>query len=243
MYQIYKFVFLLLLISGCTKNIDQSFQASSLIKPNFDFSNHLIPCNLKKDANLLSLENFFSNLVKDRFYYENNFDLLIYFPKTSYVNKFIINIQNNSIEDIYSTIIKDLSLKGFDEIAYCNFNSNKLEGLILLNYQNTDKVSFNTTEILYCNYNASYNYGTFSVAIDRFLNQMSSLNIPYSVLYLQDNTSPDSFIWINNFYNEDYSQEITDRWINTTEAKEIKDEFLENAECIESDIYNAFIIN
>ena len=72
---------------------------------------------------------------------------------------------------------------------------------------------------------------------------MSSLKVPYSVLYLQDANSPDRFIWINNFYKEDYSEEITDLWIGTVEAKEIKDEFQENAECIESDIYNSFKIN
>jgi len=243
MNQIYKFVVLLFLFQGCTKDTDQSFQASSLIKPKFNFSNYLIECNLKEEANLLSLENFFSILVKDSFYTDNNFDLYVYFPKTSYVNKFIINIQNNTNEDTYSPFIKDLSFKGFDKIAFCDFNSNKLSGVTLLNYKNLDEVSFNTTEILHCDYKMGFNYGTFSVAIDRFLNQMTSLNIPYSVLYLQDNNSLDSFIWINNFYKEDYSKEITERWVNTAEAIDIKDEFLQNAECIESDIYNSFLIN
>lgn len=243
MNQIYKFVFLLFLINGCSKDVDQSFQASSLIKPKFDFSSHLIQCNLKEGANLLSLENFFSDLAKDRFYIDNGFDLYIYFPKTSYVNKFVINIQNSSNKEAYSSFIQDLSLKGFDKIAFCKFNSNKLDGLILLNHKNVDEISFNTTEILYCNYKTNSNYGTFSVAIERFLNQMSSLKIPYSVLYLQDETSPNNFIWINNFYNENYSKEITERWINTLDAKEIKEEFLENAECVESDIYDSFIIN
>ena len=243
MNKIYKLVLILILVNGCSKDFDESFQASSLIKPEFNFSNYLIECNLKEGANLLNLENFFSDLVKDAFYVDGNFDFYIYFPKASYVNKFIINIQNNSNEEIYSPFIKDLSAKGFDKIASCNFNSDKLNGIILLNYKNHNEISFNTTEILYCDYKEGFNYGTFRVAIDRFLNQMSSLKIPYSVLYLQDDNSPDRFIWINNFYKEDYSEEITELWISTVEAKEIKDEFQENAECIESDIYNSFIIN
>jgi hypothetical protein len=72
---------------------------------------------------------------------------------------------------------------------------------------------------------------------------MSSLKIPYKALYLQDQNSSDKFIWINNFYSDDYSNEITNLWINTNEAKEIKDEFLENAQCIKSDIYNSYAIN
>jgi hypothetical protein len=72
---------------------------------------------------------------------------------------------------------------------------------------------------------------------------MSSLKIPYQILYLQDELVADNFIWINNFYSEDYSKKINDFWINTSEAREIKNEFLNNAQCIESNIYYSFAVN
>ena len=61
MNKIYKLVLILILVNGCSKDFDQSFQASSLIKPEFNFSNYLIECNLKEGANLLNLEKFFSD--------------------------------------------------------------------------------------------------------------------------------------------------------------------------------------
>ena len=41
----------------------------------------------------------------------------------------------------------------------------------------------------------------------------------------------------------DYSNQITNLWINTNEAQEIKNEFLENAQCIKANIYNSYTIN
>ena len=114
--------------------------------------------------------------------------------------------------------------------------------LIDSNLKNIEALSY-ISEILSCDYNEGYNYGTFKIAIDRFSNQISSLKLPYQALYLQDEISANSFVWINNFYTDDYSKEITNLWINTIEAKEIKDEFLMNAQCIESNVYNSFAIN
>ena len=72
---------------------------------------------------------------------------------------------------------------------------------------------------------------------------MSLLKIPYQISYLQADNNLSEFTWINNFYSENYAEEITELWINTMEAKEIKDEFLQNAQCIESNLYNSFTIN
>jgi hypothetical protein len=239
----FKYLLIILFLNTCSSDFDNSFEANSLITPNFTFSNHLIDCNLKENSNLLNLESFLSNLVKDKFYKDNNFSLRAYFPKTDYVDKFILDIQNHSYDDIFSSFINDLSIQGFDEIASCNFNTPKLDGLSLFDNNGKDKPPLITSEILSCSYNDGYNFGTFKLAIDRFLNEMSSIKIPYKALYLQDQNSSDKFIWINNFYSDDYSNEITNLWINTNEAKEIKGEFLENAQCIKSNIYNSYAIN
>ena len=239
----FKYLIPILLLISCNPNSDSSFDASSLIVPYYKFSNHLVECSLKDDANLLTLEIFLSDLVKDKFYKNNQFSLRAYFPKVNYENKFILNIQNNSNEDIYSLLINDLSLKSFDQIASCNFITPELKGISLFDSEIIDETLPNTSEILKCNYNEGFNYGTFRIAVDRFLNQMSSLKIPYQILYLQDELVAHNFIWVNNFYSEDYSKTINDLWINTTEAREIKNEFLNNAQCIESNIYYSFAVN
>ena len=72
---------------------------------------------------------------------------------------------------------------------------------------------------------------------------MSLLKIPYQISYLQADNNLSEFTWINNFYSKNYTEEITELWINTMEAREIKDEFLQNAQCIEANLYNSFTIN
>tara|TARA_B100001059_G_scaffold235086_1_gene279619 strand:- start:1059 stop:1790 length:732 start_codon:yes stop_codon:yes gene_type:complete len=239
----FKCLLVTLFLNACSSDLDNSFEANTLIVPDFVSSNHLIECNLKDNINLLSLESFMSNLVKNKFYKDNNFSLRVYLPKTDFVNKFILDIQNNSNEDFFSSFINDLSIKGFDEIASCNFNTPKLDGFVLFDNRKIENQPLITIEILSCSYNDGYNFGTFKLALDRFSNEMSLKKIPYGAVYLQDNNSLDKFIWINNFYSDDYSNEITNLWINTNEAKEIRDEFLENAQCIKSDIYNSYAIN
>ena len=244
MKNLYNFLASIIIISGCSNVLDDNFEGSTLISPKYTFSNYLIQCTLKENENLLSLESFLSSLIKDQSYKNNKFLLRAYFPKSESVNKFILNIQNNSNEDMYPFFINDISLKGFDKVASCNFNTNVMQTALLIdsNLKNTEALSY-ISEILSCDYNEGYNYGTFKIAIDRFSNQISSLKLPYQALYLQDEISANSFVWINNFYTDDYSKEITNLWINTIEAKEIKDEFLMNAQCIESNVYNSFAIN
>ena len=239
----FKYSFFLLFLFSCSSDLDQSIEANLLIAPDYNFSNYLIECELKESANLLNLESFLSILIKDDFYNDNNFEIKAYFPKTDYVDKFIFNIQNSTEVNIYNSFINDLSQKGFDKIALCNFNTDKLKGISLFDSELTSNKSSITSEILSCNYNDGYNYGTFKLAIDRFLNHMSLLKIPYQISYLQADNNSSEFTWINNFYSENYTEEITELWINTKEAREIKDEFLQNAQCIESNLYNSFTIN
>ena len=244
MKKIYNFLATIIILSSCSETVDDSFEGSLLISPKYTFSSYLIQCRLKKDENLLSLESFLSSLVKDKSYKNNKFLLRAYFQKSDYVNKFILNIQNNTNEDMYPFFINDISLKGFDKIASCNFNTAKQQGVLLFDSEiDYEKPLSHTSEILRCKYNEGFNYGTFTVAIDRFLNQISLLKLPYQAIYLDNEQSTNSFIWINNFYTNEYSNDITNLWINTIEAKEIKDEFLMNAQCSESNTYNSFLIN
>ena len=238
-----KYLFIILFLNGCSSEADLSFKANSLIVPDYKFSTYLIECNLKDNSNLLSLESFLSNLIKDKFYKDNKFTLRAHFPKTSFVDQFILDIQNNSNEDILPSLINDLSIQGFDRIASCNFNTNQLSGLSLFENKIDNKQSSTTTEILNCSYINESNYGDFKLAIDRFLNQMETLKISYKAVYLQNQNKTNEFIWINNFYNDDYSNELTNLWINTNEAQEIKNEFLENAQCAKANTYNSYTIN
>ena len=233
----------LIFLMSCSPKVEEGIKANLLISPEFQFSYQFFECELKQDYNLLYLESFLSKLIKDNsMVKENEFDINIFFPKSNYVNKFIINLQNYSDKDIYTEFISMLSKMGFDEIASCVFDKNNLNGIQLLDFDNNVDKSSYTAEILRCSYNKEYNYGTFRVAIDRFVNKINSIGIPYKAIYLEDDLSKSSFLWINNFYVKDYSKEISEKWINDSDSKEIKDEFIENARCIDAKIYDAFLI-
>ena len=241
MHSFYKYSLILIFLISCSSESDNAVEASSLISPDYQFSSEFFECKLNDEYTLLNLESFFSNLLKNDL--SNNdgvFDIEVFFPKTRYVSEFILNLKNYSNQDIYNSFLEQLSINGFDEIAECRFNKNEYSGLLLI--EEESKMPKYINELLKCEYNKGFNYGTFRVAIDRFVNEMNSLKIPYEAIYIQNNKSTNSFIWINNFYTTDFSDVIYSEWINNTEAKEIKQEFLENAKCIEAKMYDAFLL-
>ena len=241
MHSFYKYSLILIFLISCSSEFDNAVEANSLISPDYQFSSEFFECKLNDDYTLLNLESFFSNLLKnDLLNNDGMSDIEVFFPKSNYVSEFILNLRNYSNQDIYNSFLEQLSINGFDEIAECRFNKNEYRGLLLI--EEESKMPKYINELLRCEYNQGFNYGTFRIAIDRFLNEMNSLKIPYEAIYIQNDKSTNSFIWINNFYTKDFSDAISSDWINNTEANEIKQEFLENAKCIEAKMYDAFLL-
>ena len=50
-------------------------------------------------------------------------------------------------------------------------------------------------------------------------------------------------LWINKFYSQDFSNDISSKWFVGSYAAEIKKEFSENANCIDAKIFNAYKIS
>ena len=65
----------------------------------------------------------------------------------------------------------------------------------------------------------------------------------YEAEYLQNDKLESSFIWINKYYDDDYLDTLSDKWITNDYALGIKEEFSENAICEGSKIYNSFLIS
>ena len=225
---------------SCSSEIDKGIEANLLISPDYKFSVELFECELNESYTLLNLESFLSDLVKSDNYQNDDYGLEIFFPKSNYVNEFMLALKNYSDNDNYNDFINQLSTKGFDEIARCKFNKNDYNGLVLIDQEIQENKYVN--ELLRCNYNEGFNFGTFRVAIDRFKNQMNSLNISYEAVYLQTNKSPRSFIWINNFYSNEPSELIPSDWLTNEESQEIRQEFLDNANCIDAKMHDVFVL-
>ena len=237
----FKSFFIIIFIFSCSSEVDKGIEANLLISPDYNFSIEFFECNLNAGYTLLNLESFLSDLTRNEKSKNNDvYDLEVFFPKSNYVNKFILNLKTSRNDNTYNNFINELSAKGFDEIARCKFDKNNYQGKLLIDYK-TNQQKYNN-EILRCNYNDGFNFGTFRVAIDRFINQIQSLNIPYDAIYIQSDGSPRSFIWINNFYSNEPADVILSDWLDNAEAKDIKEEFLENAKCINADMHDVFVL-
>ena len=237
----FKSFLIIIFIFSCSSEVDKGIEANLLISPDYNFSIEFFECNLNEGYTLLNLESFLSDLTRNEKSKNNDvYDLEVFFPKSNYVNEFILNLKTYRNDNTYNNFINELSAKGFDEIARCKFDKNNYQGKLLIDYK-TKQQKYNN-EILRCNYNDGFNFGTFRVAIDRFINQIQSLNIPYDAIYIQSNGSPRSFIWINNFYSNKPVDVILSDWLDNAEAKDIKEEFLENAKCINADMHDVFVL-
>jgi len=228
---------------SCSKNIDNNIEINQLIIPDYNFSNYFFDCNLNDGSSLLKLESFLSGFIKnDLFKNKSSYSLKVFFPENDFVKKFKISIKNNTTNDIFTDVINELSQSGFDAIASCNFNSNLFNGLSLYNYTDKKQTTSNNAEILRCSYKPGFNYGTFRISLDRFISKMNQLKIQYGIDYFQDELNSDEFIWINYFYQEDFKNNISTQWLNDPDSTEIKNEFLDNAECIDAITYRFFQI-
>ena len=237
----FKSFFIIIFIFSCSSEVDKGIEANLLISPDYNFSIEFFDCNLNAGYTLLNLESFLSDLTRNEKSKNNDvYDLEVFFPKSNYVNEFILNLKTYRNDDTYNNFINELSAKGFDEIARCKFDKNNYQGKLLIDYK-TKQQKYNN-EILRCNYNDGFNFGTFRVAVDRFINQIQLLNIPYDAIYIQSDDSSRSFIWINNFYSNEPANVILADWLDNAEAKDIKEEFLENAKCINADVHDVFVL-
>jgi len=233
-----------LFLFSCSKNTNNNnIEINQLVTPDYNFSNYFFDCNLNDGSSLLKLESFLSDFIKnDIFQNTSSYSLKVFFPKNNIVDKFKISIKNNTPDDIFTALINELSQSGFDAVASCNFNSNLFNGFSLYNYIDKKQNISNNAEILRCSYKPGFNYGTFRISLDRFVSKMNQLKIQYGVEYFQQELNSSEFIWINYFYQEDFKNSISTQWLTDLDSTEIKNEFLDNAECIDATTYRFFKI-
>ena len=233
------FIFLFIII-GCSKENSDSIDLNKLIKPEYEFTTYFLNCSLKNDSSLLELESFFSDFQRTN----KNKDietssLYLFFPDSVRLDAFILNAVYANKSDDYSDFIQDLSDDGFDKFANCNFNVDSEKGLKILSSNNLIQKDNFSSEILRCKYKDGFNFATFRIAIDRFKQSLSKMDFDYEVIYVE-NEKLNNFTWINNFYSQDYSKYILENWQSSDEAFQVKNEFTENAECIDSRFYKVF---
>ena len=238
MHKLLNIFLVIIFLSACGKNeSNNETKLSSLVKADFSYTQDLFDCTLNKNESLIGLESFFSKNIEE---YKNiaqleNLNISILFPQNNkYVTNFIISIISNNNPLGLKKFIDAVKNDAITEVASCSFAIFQHKGVNLKEELINNNKSFINAEILRCRYNDNYNFGTFQISINRFINNLRTIELPYSISYLEDNSKNDSFIWINYFYKEDYEDILLKNWVNNIDSAEIQSEFSTNTSCIDS---------
>ena len=244
MHKLLNIFLVIIFLSACGKDdLNNETKLSTLIKADFSYTQDLFECTLNENESLISLESFFSKNIEE---YKNiaeleNLNISILFPQNNkYITNFIISIISNNNPLGLKKFIDAVKSDALNEVASCSFAIFQHKGINLKEELINNNNSFINAEILRCKYNDTYNFGTFQISINRFINNLRTIEFPYSISYLEDNSKNDSFIWINYFYTEDYEDILLKNWANREDSAEIQSEFSVNATCIDSKKYKSY---
>ena len=237
---VYFFLISVVLVA-CGNEKIQTKSLNSLISPNYSFNQDFFYCDLNKNMSLLNLESFLSKFVSDNVNdFSNILDINILFPdKTQEVTEFIFSVRSNQNSKEVSDFVNLLDMDDFNKIASCNYAIQQFDATDLIQSESEATNDFLNVEILRCTYNPGYNFGTFRISIDRFVNAVGRLKLPYSLSYINLKKN-NSFIWINSFNINNHEEFLEKNWISDDESKAIKDEFNENATCLDSKKYKSY---
>ena len=243
MHKLLNIFLVIILLSACSKNDSTNeIKLSSLVKADFSYTQDLFDCTLNENESLIGLESFFSKNIEEyeKIAQKENLNISIFFPdNNTNITTFIISIISNNNPLGLKKFIDAIKGDGMTQVASCSFAIFQHKG-INLKEKLMNNNSFINAEILRCNYNDTYNFGTFQISINRFINNLRAIELPYSISYLEDNSKNDSFIWINYFYTEDYEDILLKNWANNEDSAEIQNEFSTNAICIDSKKYKSY---
>jgi len=244
MHKLLNIFLVIIFLSACGKNeSNNETKLSSLVKADFSYTQDLFDCTLNKNESLIGLESFFSKNIEE---YKNiaqleNLNISILFPQNNkYVTNFIISIISNNNPLGLKKFIDAVKNDAITEVASCSFAIFQHKGVNLKEELINNNKPFINAEILRCIYNDNYNFGTFQISINRFINNLRTIELPYSISYLEDNSKNDSFIWINYFYTEDYEDILLKNWVNNKDSAEIQSEFSTNTSCLDSKKYKSY---
>ena len=237
---VYFFLISVVLVA-CGNEKIQTKSLNSLISPNYSFNQDFFYCDLNKNMSLLNLESFLSKFVSDNVNdFSNILDINILFPdKTQEVTEFVFSVRSNQNSKEVSDFVNLLDMDDFNKIASCNYAIQQFDATDLIQSESEATNDFLNVEILRCTYNPGYNFGTFRISIDRFVNEVGRLKLPYSLSYINLKKN-NSFIWINSFNINNQEEFLEKNWISDDESKAIKDEFNENATCLDSKKYKSY---
>jgi len=230
------------IITSCGgSSTETNSSLSALIQPEFTYSQDFFDCSINSEYSLINLESFFSSFVDGYKKKDDGVMVSVLFPdKVDVIKKFIISVISDNNPQAVANFVEDLAAKGFSDIASCSFSIYQMKGFNIVAKKIKPASDYVFIEMLRCKYNEGYNFGTFKISIERFLNQINALDIPYSLSYIKNKDSDNDFLWINSFYGMNFKDQLSNNWIKSKDSIEIQDEFNSNSSCIDSKSYKSY---
>tara|TARA_B100000795_G_scaffold138809_1_gene103755 strand:- start:13936 stop:14670 length:735 start_codon:yes stop_codon:yes gene_type:complete len=233
---------LLVLISCSSENSFEDEKSSSLIKPNYSQIQARYDCALSKDTSLNRLEAFIPNFVikvKDAL---PSASLEIFFNDQENINNFSLLYLDDDINFNSSVITTLLYEGGMDNIAECSLNDDAiLSSNFYIDNKSIDLDSFEV-EVLNCTFNNGFNFGTFAIEVDSFLNLIRKKGVTYFAKFQQANETSLNFTWINYLGSIEDKDILYKGWLEEEDSIKIQEAFNLHSTCESSIAYKGYKI-
>jgi len=235
--------FILFFLISCSNGDNtQDLKSSNFIKPNFTSIQTRYDCVLDKDKSLNNLEALIPSLVVSTKNSIPSASLEILFNQGSNIEYFSIIYSDKNMATDNQSFLNILVEEGLYQISNCSMSDIDLQSANIF----IDNISLNPdsfeVEILNCEFNEGYNYGTFSIEIDTFLNALRSKEILYFAKFQQVNDLSSSFTWINYLGSEDDKNKLYEIWLEEEGSIRIQESFNTQSTCQSSSAYKGYKI-
>ena len=229
------------ILTACSSETGLDDQRSSaLIKPDFSMKQARFDCLLSKDKSLNSLEAFIPNFVIKTKESLPSASLEILFNQEASIDKFSLFYLDNDMNFNSDTVRNLLDEEGISDFAACEMQNNQmLSSNLYIDNKVLNLDSFEV-EILDCKFNNEFNYGTFSIEVDSFLNLIRKQNILYFAKFQQVNELSSEFTWINYLGSNSDKDILYKGWINEEDSITIQESFNAQSTCESATSYKGY---
>ena len=220
---------------------DSNLDLSNFIKPEYEFKESMLRCNLVPGETLNSVERFIPKLVNSLSQTGDSPDELYFlFPViedeiATQTFELLLKHAEESSLDRFNLMLGDLS---FGDIADCNVSS-ALSGSLRLTNQLIN-LSPVIAEVLECEYIDGYSYATMKLVIEQFTDALIKNNLTIDILYTEAENSKGNFQWTNIFSSLDSRVNFVESWQELEISKVIQELLLEQSTCQSSRIYHQY---
>jgi len=220
---------------------DSNLDLSNFIKPEYEFKESMLRCNLVAGETLNSVERFIPKLVNSLSQTGDSPDELYFlFPViedeiATQTFELLLKHAEESSLDRFNLMLGDLS---FGDIADCNVSS-ALSGSLRLTNQLIN-LSPVIAEVLECEYIDGYSYATMKLVIEQFTDALIKNNLTIDILYTEAENSKGNFQWTNIFSSLDSRVNFVESWQELEISKVIQELLLEQSTCKSSRIYRQY---